>query len=200
MLGALDHLHRRLVAGGRRAALTRELTRLVEGTETRTLLDLGCGDGQLGVALAQALGARLTSMDATRTTAVGCPVELYDGRVIPRASDTFDLCLLADVLHHATSPRALLQEALRVAPLVLVKDHMSFGPHSDWTLTLMDLAGNPLEGARAQYLSPAGWLALFDSVSVTRELVWPLRVHAPAVSFFTRDEHQFAALLVRPSA
>ena len=198
--GALDHIHRKFVSGDRRAAVTGALARLLRGTSARTVLDLGCGDGQIGVALAAAAGARLTSMDIIRSPTALCAVELYDGVGIPHARDSFDVCLLADVLHHTASPRNLLKEALRVAPHVLLKDHMSFGRRSDWVLTMMDLVGNPLHSARAQYLSPAGWLTVLEGVGATQELVWPLRVHAPVVSLFTGAEHQFAALLTRHQA
>lgn len=199
-MGIVDRVHARVVGRGRREALTAVVAGLLGEAKPRTLLDLGCGDGKLGSSVADALGASLTSMDPSPRLDAAVTAERFDGVSVPRPADSFDACLLSDVLHHARSPRTLLEEALRVAPLVLVKDHMSFGSASDWVLSMMDVAGNPLRRAEAQYLSPSGWIALFDGVAVTRKLVWPLRVHSRAVALFTRDEHQFAALLERPRA
>ena len=45
---------------------------------------------------------------------------IWDGQRLPYADRTFDLALLLTVLHHCPDPDAVLREAFRVAPTVVV--------------------------------------------------------------------------------
>jgi SAM-dependent methyltransferase len=171
---------------------------LIADRNIRTMLDLGCGDGRVGRRLASQLGATLQAYDVQKSPINPGPVTLFDGVHVD--AGPFDLCLLSDVLHHAPEPEPLLREALRVADVVLLKDHMSFSNRSEQTLLAMDLIGNlPLGVAvTGNYLSPAAWDRLFAEVSSRpAKLVWPLDVHSPALRLLTRSEHQFAARLDR---
>jgi len=171
---------------------------LVADRRVRTMLDLGCGDGRVGRSLAARLGASFCAFDVEQSAHNPERVTLFDGKRVN--AGPFDLCLLSDVLHHAPDPEALLREALRVAQVVVIKDHMSFSDRSDHTLLAMDLVGNlPLGVAvTGNYLSPVAWEQLFARVtSCPAKLVWPLDVHSPMLRLLTRSEHQFAARLER---
>ena len=162
------------------------------------MLDLGCGDGRVGRSLAAKLGASYCAFDVEQSPHNPERVTLFDGRRVN--AGPFDLCLLSDVLHHAPEPEPLLREALRVAEVVLIKDHMSFSDASDRTLLAMDLVGNlPLGVAvTGNYLSPIAWERLFARMTtVPTKLVWPLDVHSPLLRLLTRSEYQFAARLDR---
>lgn len=124
----------------------------------------------------------------------------FDGVRVPAADDAFDVALLSDVLHHADAPEPLLRECLRVAPIVLVKDHFAEGRWDDAALTAMDLWGNAARGVASpgRYLSALGWRALFQRVGAQPVAwVWPLDVHPAPIRLFTRSERQFVARLER---
>lgn len=71
------------------------------------------------------------------------PVEGYDGVIIPYAADSFDVVILADVLHHEHDPHGLLRECIRVARrLLVIKDHKVEGLLAQQRIALLDWAAN----------------------------------------------------------
>ena len=94
-------------------------------------VEIGCGDGALlaelerrhtfeelsgfdvsKTAVERARGRKLTSI---RTLGV------FDGSRLPAADHSFDVAILSHVLEHVSEPAALLAEAARVAPWVIVE-------------------------------------------------------------------------------
>jgi len=71
----------------------------------------------------------------------------YDGVTMPMDSGSFDVVILADVLHHEPDPDRLLCEAARVAKrYVIVKDHLPAGPFAQQRISIMDWAANTAYG------------------------------------------------------
>jgi SAM-dependent methyltransferase len=192
-------LHKALVQRPRTARLAPVLASL--GSPAQTLLDVGAGDGALGLAVAQRLSARAAGVDVKVQPGAALEVTPFDGETLPFPDATFDVVLLSDVLHHARSAERLLEEALRVCRrAVVLKDHFQLGVGARWLLTLMDLAGNRPYGidVLGRYLTPREWLELFARTGArVRELVWPLDVHAAPLRAVLRSEVQFAARLER---
>jgi SAM-dependent methyltransferase len=101
------------------------------GLRPRTLVEIGCGDGALLVALGQRgvapkldgfeLSERATAIAAARQIAGVRRIEAYDGARVPAADGAYDLAVLSHVLEHVPDPPALLREAARVAANVLVE-------------------------------------------------------------------------------
>lgn len=203
---ALAGYHYRAIHVPRVRRVARALGALVG--RARSLLDVGCGDGTMAKAVAQAVGAeRVAGVDVLLRPEVAIDAHLYDGRRLPFADRSFEIVLLADVLHHAADPPALLRECLRVAErAVAVKDHFKLGWLSDRVLLAMDLAGNAASGVRVRgsYLHPTEWPALVRRAGGSIvALDWPLRVHDLPWRLVTRSELQFAALIEpapRPAA
>jgi SAM-dependent methyltransferase len=194
-LGA-HHERVRLPRVGRVAGALAELARLDRSPERPSILDVGAGDGRVGRAIADVLDGEVRGVDV-KPQESAIPVSSFDGRSLPFAAGAFDFVVLADVLHHAEQPGALLAEAVRVAGVaVLVKDHFAFGPWSRRMLRVLDEVGNAQQrvAVRARYFSPAEWLDSIDRAGacVTAQ-IWPLRVHPPPICWVTRDEIQFAA-------
>jgi SAM-dependent methyltransferase len=101
------------------------------GLRPGTLVEIGCGDGallaELGAAgLAPVLdGFELSPPAAELARARSIPgahrIEAFDGAHVPADDGAYDLAILSHVLEHVPDPAALLREAARVAPAVLVE-------------------------------------------------------------------------------
>lgn len=168
------------------------------------LLDVGCGDGRLAQALAACRpGLRVAGIDVLVRPDAVIPVEEFDGRRIRYENDAFDAALCVDVLHHADDPAALLAEVSRVAPLVLLKDHLRDGWLAAPTLRLMDWVGNARHGIALpySYMSSAEWRRVFETLGLSVEHfsrkvpLYPV----PAAWLFGRGLH-FVARLARRRA
>lgn len=164
--------------------------------QARTVLDVGAGDGRVGRAYAERVGAEARGVDVMPQADAVIPVRGFDGARIPEGDGAFEIVLLADVLHHAEDPVALLAEALRVSSrAVLVKDHFAFGPVSRFMLLALDLVGNRAQGVavRGTYASPSEWTHIVDGAGGHVErMIWPLDVHTAPLRYVTRSELQVA--------
>jgi SAM-dependent methyltransferase len=160
------------------------VTRSVAGHIGRatSLLDVGCGDGQNTLRLAEQVGAtRVVGVDVLIRERTVIDVHPYDGLHIPFGDQEFDYVVLLDVLHHCTEPVQVLREALRVAKRgVILKDHVAFGPVSRKVLLLMDVLGN----SRFGVASPGTYFDFSQWVKMTAEagaridaMDWPLPLH-----------------------
>jgi SAM-dependent methyltransferase len=138
------------------------------------LLDVGAGDGSLGLAF-QTFRPQTTMVGlevAVRTaTRPGARILPFDGRAIPFTDGSFDVALLSNVLHHASDADALMREVRRVTrKRIIVKDHLSSGRIDDLKLAALDVMGNLRLGAQvgAIYLSQERWAELFGSLPSVR--------------------------------
>ena len=80
-----------------------------------SILDLGCGDGNIGALVS---GKQVTLADIYRHTNVGNTklpfVLLRQGVGLPFRDNEFDCTMMTAVLHHSDDPEQLLREAYRV--------------------------------------------------------------------------------------
>jgi len=96
----------------------------------RRVIDVGCGDGTYTTELVTRAGAtEVTGVDpagnairAAQARSNGLPVTFAEASAyaLPYDADSFELAQLRGVLHHVERPRDALEEALRVAPRVVV--------------------------------------------------------------------------------
>jgi SAM-dependent methyltransferase len=101
------------------------------GLRPGTLVEIGCGDGALLAELAtRGVAPVLDGFELSRAAAAlarerAIPrvrrIEAYDGERVPVPDGAYDLAVLSHVLEHVPDPRALLHEAARLAPHVLVE-------------------------------------------------------------------------------
>lgn len=170
------------------------------------VLDVGCGTAQLAQALAQH-PARPESfavhgVETRPRPDCAVPVTSYDGGLLPFQPRSFDVVIVADVLHHAADPNRLLEECCRVSRrLVVVKDHKVEGFCAQCRLRLLDWAANAPYDVPClyRYATLAEWRAMFA--------VLPARVRSELLSmqlyptgwnwFFGRRLQYFAVLEVR---
>jgi len=197
-LGAVGAAHGALVLGRRVRVLARTLAPLLP---PGPLADVGCGNGAVAASIA-ALRPDVLPEGFDVLVRPGCaiPVRAFDGRRLSLADGAAAAALLVDVLHHASEPVALLAECARVAPVVLVKDHLARGFLDERTLALMDWVGNRPHGVVLpyRYFSPAAWEAAVAAAGLREERREPVPglYPFPFSALFGRELH-FVARLTR---
>jgi SAM-dependent methyltransferase len=140
------------------ASRLRELTKLMVPylRPGDRVLDVGCGSGFLGRAILDSptcpKSVLIRGLERVRRGGEAIPVEAYDGETIPYADNTFEVVILADVLHHEQDPHHLIGECARVARrFLIIKDHKIEGPFAQQRIALMDWAANSPYGVPCLY-------------------------------------------------
>jgi len=162
------------------------------GLEPRTVVEIGCGDGALLAELARrGVGDELhgfdissVAIDQARRRGVA-QVDVFDGVTLP--DHRWDLAVLSHVLEHVEDPLALLVEAARHAP---------------WLIVEVPLEAN-VSARRASKREGAGEIGhvqRFDRSAVTSlARSAGLRVEAELLDPLPRAVHVFAGARVRGS-
>ena len=143
------------------------------------VLDVGCGGGALAARLqaeAASRGVKVEVNGLERFPRGGEPINVsgYDGGRFPFADQTFDVVLVADVLHHESHPDELLRECVRVSRrTVIIKDHQLCGLLAKARVSLIDWAADAPYGVKClyRYNRPAEWDAILDDQKLTPESV-----------------------------
>jgi SAM-dependent methyltransferase len=150
------------VYASRLAELVRRITPHLR--ENDQVLDVGCGYGTLGRAIMDGptcpRGVEVRGLERVKRGGEAIPVDAYDGSRLPHADRSFDVVMLADVLHHENDPHRLIGECVRVSRrLLIIKDHQVKGPLARQRISLMDWAANAPYGVPClyRYNSPAEW-------------------------------------------
>lgn len=167
--------------------------------ERCSILDIGCGSGEIGSDLAAA-GHRVVGVEVLARDDCAIPVARFDGTRLPFPDGAFDAAVVVDVLHHTADPRAVLAEAHRVTRRsVLVKDHVAESELDRLTLSVMDWVGNRQFGVGREgaYLSASEWSAAFAAAGLeVADTVTELDLYPAVVKpVFERRLH-FVARLV----
>lgn len=198
--GLLNRVHDSVVFGRRVKVLSQALAAAIP--TGGSVLDLGCGDGQVAVGL-MALRPDLAvqGVDVLLRPVTHIPVTLYDGATLPFADDSFDYVTIVDVLHHTDDPAAVLAEASRVARQgVVIKDHLREGLLAGPTLRLMDWVGNRGHDVRLpyNYLDSGEWAAAFERAGLVRAS-WAdaLGLYGAPLNWLFERKLHFVALLRR---
>ena len=194
-------IHDRFVFGRRVGVLSGWFAELIP--QQATLLDVGCGSGLLAQSL---LALRpdlvLEGADVLVRPQTHIPVRPIDGSTLPYPDRSFQAILLADVLHHANNPLALLREACRVSrELVIIKDHEREGVFAGARLRFMDWFGNARFGVNMpyNYWTHSQWVQAWQELGLTTERVErKLHLYPPPFdSFFGASLHFIAMLRKR---
>ena len=165
----IEKVHDKFIKNRRAYILHQKLCKILP-EENLTILDIGCGDGAVASHLMQAEpNLQITGIDPLVRPDTAIPVSEFDGQAIPYDTESFDLCLFVDVLHHARDPFILLKEAVRVAKRgVVIKDHTIKGILAKQTLKFMDDTHNRRYGVSLpyNYWSPEQWDMAFQKLGL----------------------------------
>lgn len=202
-MNVAERAHAGFAAARRVRVLAEHFARLAP--DGASLLDVGCGDGQLTAELGRLRpDLRLRGIDVQVRPDAVIAVDPFDGERIPAADRSYDSVLFVDVLHHAEQPADLLAEGVRVARrCILIKDHRLDGALAGATLRFMDRVGNARHGVALpyHYWSESQWRAAWISLglrieSISRSIgLYPM----PLSLVFDRGLH-FVARLSVPAA
>lgn len=187
--------------------IAQEMTSLTQGKRaTVRCLDVGCGDLKLSSNIIDLYpNSSWYGVDIfPRPKEHDNKWERYkafDGKNIPFSDNEFDVALLSDVLHHAKGDMTpLLNEVLRVANTVIVKDHFEFGFTSRQLLRLMDFIGNWGYNVNVpkKYFTKSSFLHLCTEsgakiISLKEGI--ELYNHLPIIKFITQPKWQFIAII-----
>jgi SAM-dependent methyltransferase len=165
------------------------------------VLDVGCGSGDLALLVMQMRpDVTIEGIDVLVRPETAIPVHAYDGAHIPFGDNSFDAAMVIDVLHHTDDPGAVLGEIARVAPQVIIKDHLRDGIAAGPTLRFMDWVGNAAHGVRLpyNYLSRREWQQIWSRLHLgTSKFATSLSLYPrPFTWLFDRGLH-FVAVLSR---
>jgi SAM-dependent methyltransferase len=171
------------------------------------VLDVGCGNGTLGSALMAdprcPRGVVVKGLE--RVPRGGEPIEVigYDGGAIPLADGSFDVVIVADVLHHEPEPDRLGAECARIARrLLVVKDHQIKGLLAQQRVSLIDWAANAPYGVPCLYRYPtaAGWRAFRERLGMEPvEERSGMRLYPFGFEQFFGGSLQYMAVLAHPA-
>ena len=140
----------------------------------------------------------MLGLESVRRGGEAIPVTPYDGRTIPFADETFDVVLLADVLHHDPEPHRLLEECIRLTRrILLIKDHKVDG-FLAWHRIAPRLGGEcPLWGALPVPVQlPAQWAESHrrHGLKVVRQFT-SMRLYPPVYDAVFGGRLQYLAIL-----
>ncbi|MCX4025869.1 hypothetical protein H0A36_22845 [Endozoicomonas sp. SM1973] len=119
---------------------------------------------------------------------------LYNGRMAPLPSQSFELTCAIDVLHHSRDPKETLRDLLRLTKqYCLIKDYTYSHLPSWFLVALEDMRGNRKlqTNSTLHYQHKWEWLKVFDKAGFTLvELKhpvgcdgWPKRIFTKRVQF-----------------
>jgi SAM-dependent methyltransferase len=194
----LGRIHGRAVHQRRVKVLARRLAPMVPPGSR--LLEIGCGDGRIAALLRDwvpQLEVEGVEVLPRADCAITC--RAFDGTHLPFPDDSFDGCLLVDVVHHVSDPLPLLKDACRVSSqFVLIKDHFAESALDRWTLRFMDWVSNAPHGVALPYayLTRSQWEELYRPLGLSvdssdRDLpLYPV----PFASIFGRNLHFISRL------
>lgn len=183
-------LHQGMIADRRTRVISSWIAELLP-SESLTGLDVGCGDGAI-TACVQQLRSDVVfkGVDVLVREQTSIPVTEFDGVTLPFSNDSFDFCLLIDVIHHTNEQQELIRECLRVSKkFVIVKDHLCNTGFDQVRLKFMDWVGNKSHGVHLpyNYLSSNGWRQLYEQSGAKPEKTFDKLALYPAFASWLFD-------------
>jgi SAM-dependent methyltransferase len=192
---AIDVVHGGFIFGRRVQSIATAIADQLP--QNARVLDVGAGDGSMGTTICERRSdVTMRGIDVFVREKTAYQVDPFDGEKIPHKNNSFDAVIFVDVLHHTNDPLTLLMEAARVAPVVIVKDHLREGLLAEETLRAMDWVGNARHGVVLpyNYWNRLQWNAALERAKL-KTTAWKedLSMYLPPLSLvFGRSLHMVA--------
>ena len=156
----------RVFAHGALEARAEKIVRLFEEQiqEKSRVLDLGGGWGFYAEPLKKR-GHESLVLDVIKPGYQKAPVVLYDGFRIPFPDASFDVTVLATMLHHVPDPAALFREVRRVTrkKVVVVEDLYQHAAGRCWTICRDRILNVEFLSHPHQFRTDGGWRVFFNA-------------------------------------
>ena len=164
------------------------------------VLDIGSGFGGLAAKIqekAEATGLEIDIKGLEKNVRGSELVETlsFDGYKIPTEDDSYDVTILADVVHHEEDYMRLLTEVARITKRnLIVKDHTPNGFLGQQRISLIDWAANNPYGIKClyRYFSVKRWREIFLDVGFDVENEHQsIRLYQQPFNFFFGNRLQY---------
>lgn len=148
--------------------LARYITSLCENNSK--ILDVGCDDGSVAKNIMDSNSSlKIIGIDIQSNSPSKIPRKMYNGKKIPYPSNSFDIVLVIDVLHHTKNILPLLKEIKRVSKkYIIIKDHMVYSKFSKGLISFTDYISNAPYGIKCpfNFPSPQRWNYYFNKLNL----------------------------------
>jgi len=138
--------------------------------DSSSILSVGCGTGFIEKYIASKnRKIKIKGIDVLIPKKVYIKVKKYNGRKIPFKSNSFDVVMFLDVLHHTDNIKELMSEAKRVTKkTILIKDHYYNTKFDHFLLRIADYIGNKGLGINLiyNYLKESEWRLLIKQLNL----------------------------------
>lgn len=131
------------------------------------ILDIGSGTCNVAEILVKNRHKVQTIDISDKSIVKGLTPIVYDGELLPFESETFDLVLLLDVLHHCSNPIAVLQAARKVGKKIVIMESLYSNNFQKLITQVVDVIVN-LEffNHPMNHLSDSLWRKIFASLNL----------------------------------
>ncbi|MEK6907172.1 MAG: class I SAM-dependent methyltransferase [Nanoarchaeota archaeon] len=138
--------------------------------DSPSILSVGCGTGFIENYIASRnKKIKIKGIDVLVPEKTYIKVKKYDGKKIPFKSNSFDVVMFLDVLHHTDNIKDLMSEAKRVTKkIILIKDHYYDTKFDHFLLRMADYIGNKGLGINLNYnyLKESEWRLLIKQLNL----------------------------------
>jgi SAM-dependent methyltransferase len=167
-------VHSRFVFGRRVRVLSNQVASLLPPGR---VLDVGCGDCSITFRVGELRpDASLLGTDILVRPKHPVRVLEFDGETLPVDTDAMSAVMLVDVLHHTRDSAHILRECKRVAPCIVVKDHIAGNAVDRMILRVMDWFGNRAHGVvlAYNYFDRDSWQATLTAAGLVEDVHVPV--------------------------
>ncbi len=154
-----------------------------------SVLDMGCGSGEVAQMLAGKTGVSVTLVDVVNYNKTKLPFVPFDGKTLPFADNSFDVVNLATVLHHAVDPITAFKEAVRVCreggTILVIESvyfnslHKAFNRVADWLYN--NVFNDPRISVPWNFMTPGAWNLFFKEMGTETFVTKQLGLDQPLV-------------------
>lgn len=121
------------------------------------ILDVGCDDGSVAKMIMEYNPSlKIVGIDIQSNRPSKISRRIYDGKKIPYPSNSFDVVIALDVLHHTKDILPLLREIKRVSKkYIIIKDHLVYSIFSKLLVSFTDYISNVHRGIKCNFNFPS---------------------------------------------